>query len=142
MKNLIHKCIKCSVSFKFSTASEINRFNRADYRCTECYREYNKQYRKRIGKNSARNKQHALKSIYGISLQDYNSMLIKQNYKCAICNQKPLDVGRKKLAVDHCHDTGVIRGLLCSNCNSALGSMKDNITSLISAISYLEGSNE
>lgn len=78
---------------------------------------------------------HTLKK-YGLSETDYEQMLIKQNGVCAICS-KPQKPSTKRLAVDHCHTTGIVRGLLCSGCNTAIGQFNDNIETLKSAISYL-----
>tara|TARA_B110000503_G_C7123040_1_gene403338 strand:- start:288 stop:947 length:660 start_codon:yes stop_codon:yes gene_type:complete len=78
-----------------------------------------------------------LKSRYGISLHEYNLMLTEQKGKCACCgihqNELPY-----KLYVDHDHDTGLIRGLLCSNCNTSIGKLGDNIEGLMKALNYLE----
>jgi hypothetical protein len=65
-----------------------------------------------------------------------NSILLKQDSKCAICNE-PF-IGHKRVNLDHSHRTGKIRGVLCTQCNHALGLMKDNITTLQAAITYLE----
>lgn len=60
---------------------------------------------------------------YNISLEEYNKLLLDQNNVCAICGEKEHG---KSLAVDHCHVTGKIRGLLCSLCNPAIGFLKNN----------------
>ena len=73
---------------------------------------------------------------YGISLDDYNKMLESQNYKCAICSNED-EVEGRKLAIDHCHTTGKVRGLLCGKCNRGLGLFYDNVQLLQNAISYL-----
>lgn len=78
-----------------------------------------------------------LKSNYNISTNDYKTLLMIQNYKCAICDNK-CTTGRR-LSVDHDHSTGEIRGLLCMNCNLAIGKFKDNTTLLNKAIKYLNG---
>lgn len=89
-----------------------------------------------------REKDNSLKRIFKISLNEYKAMLKKQNNKCAICKQKEVsDKAKRSLAVDHCHTTGKIRGLLCSNCNLGLGNLKDNIIYLNSAIEYLSQSS-
>lgn len=87
-----------------------------------------------------------LRRKYKISLEDYNLMLVAQGFKCAIC-QSPADshratLGKKRgehnpLCVDHCHETGVVRGLLCHSCNMGLGAFGDQIDWLIGAIEYL-----
>lgn len=79
-----------------------------------------------------------LKSAFGIDLNDYVELLKKQDGACAICGKTPNENG-KRLAVDHCHSTGTVRGLLCSTCNQGIGLFKDNPSLLKSAISYIEG---
>ena len=72
---------------------------------------------------------------YGLSLEDYNNMLDKQNHNCEICSVSFLD---NKHFIDHCHTTNKVRGLLCLNCNTGLGHFKDNIERLTQAINYLQ----
>lgn len=76
-----------------------------------------------------------LKKLYGLSVEQYEAMYRAQNGVCAICSG--VNVNGRRLAVDHCHKTGAIRGLLCSNCNFAIGLTKDNPDVLAKAISYL-----
>jgi hypothetical protein len=73
-----------------------------------------------------------LKRRYNLEVEDYLTMVNNQQGACAICRQHA-----ERLHVDHCHDTGQIRGLLCQNCNTALGKFHDNIEHLANAISYL-----
>jgi hypothetical protein len=77
-----------------------------------------------------------LKKEYGISLLDYNNMLIEQQNVCDICKNKC--VSGKNLAVDHDHDTGKVRGLLCCKCNRGLGNFNDNLDLLEYAVLYLK----
>lgn len=82
-----------------------------------------------------------LKRVYGISLAEYADIAAKQNNKCAICfNPETQFRGNRlrALAVDHCHTTGKVRGLLCSDCNTGIGKLKDDPKILQSAIRYLE----
>ena len=86
-------------------------------------------------------KQHAteIKRRYGLSIEDYNAMLVKQNMKCAICDkQHDPSIKRGRLYVDHCHKTGKIRALLCAAHNSMLGYAEDDIETLEKAIEYLK----
>jgi hypothetical protein len=76
---------------------------------------------------------HAARN-YGLEPGTYRRMFEEQNGLCAICHQPP---GAKGLSVDHCHERGNIRGLLCGNCNTAIGLMYDSIETLQSAIQYL-----
>lgn len=73
---------------------------------------------------------------YGLTEADYDRMLGEQGGACAACKGR----SGQRLQVDHCHETGRIRGLLCGNCNSALGHAKDDIKRLTALISYLESS--
>jgi len=77
---------------------------------------------------------------FGINLQQYELILDQQGGKCAICNSHSCKSGRK-FAVDHNHETGQVRGLLCQNCNTALGRFQDSQELLLTAISYLQTHN-
>lgn len=76
-----------------------------------------------------------LKQIFGLSESDYFSMLNAQGGVCAIC-LGPQQAG-KRMAVDHCHKTGKVRGLLCTMCNSAIGKLKDDPALIQRALDYL-----
>jgi len=86
-------------------------------------------------KLEARNSQMKLK--YGITLEDYEILLKAQEGRCAICGIHE-DLLTRALAIDHCHTTGKIRGLLCNYCNPGLGSFRDSVKSLQAAIMYLQ----
>jgi hypothetical protein len=73
------------------------------------------------------NRRTKLKQAYGISLEEYSEMLCKQEDKCAVCGKEHLEEPNKRLVVDHCHTSGKIRGLLCNNCNTALGLVKESV---------------
>jgi len=77
---------------------------------------------------------------YGLTHDDYQTLWDDQNGLCAICEQ-PETTSRKGklqlLSVDHCHTTGGVRGLLCRNCNLAIGLLGDNIKLLSTAMTYL-----
>jgi len=81
-----------------------------------------------------------LKRRFGISLETYNEILESQNGTCSICKQKCLTYDN--LSVDHCHKTGRMRGLLCSQCNKGLGHFKDCPQLLEKAIAYLMFNNQ
>lgn len=102
--------------------------------CKSCRNLYEK-IKSREDHRKIQRKEYCLKKTYDISIEQYNKMLEDQNGVCDICHRPPIT---KALAVDHCHTTGKIRGLLCSSCNTALGSMQDNTDRLRNAIAYLE----
>ena len=81
----------------------------------------------------------ALMRNYGITIEEYDNMFAAQNGICAICG-KPQN--GKRLFVDHNHETDKVRGLLCQNCNIALGHMGDDAQLLIKAIDYLMKDNQ
>jgi hypothetical protein len=99
---------------------------------------HNRQARESHARNSHKHKQkrkdHALKVSYGLTRDDYNAMLASQDGVCFICRlaERAKKTGQtpRNLAVDHCHATGKIRGLLCTKCNGNLGwfeKFKDSI---------------
>lgn len=77
---------------------------------------------------------------FGITTDDYNDLFNKQGGCCAICGNHQSNF-TKALAIDHCHKTGRVRGLLCMICNTALGKFNDDELLLHAAIKYLR-SNE
>lgn len=91
---------------------------------------YNKHNRDKV-RNTQRSWQ--IRNRYGLSREEYENLLKQQNNKCAIC-KKPF---KSTPHIDHDHDTNRIRGLLCYRCNTAIGSFKENIMTLKSAIRYL-----
>ncbi len=96
-------------------------------------------YLKRWRKDNPHKVRHTyLKKHFKITLAEYEQMLEQQNNGCAICGHKCKTYGN--LSVDHCHKTGKIRGLLCTNCNRAIGLFSDNVDFLKNAIRYLQSS--
>ncbi len=78
-----------------------------------------------------REKRHML--MYGLTAEDYQRLLAAQNGACAVCNEK----SERRLCVDHCHATGEVRGLLCSNCNTAIGLLDDDPDRMLAAALYV-----
>ena len=85
-------------------------------------------------------KGHHLRANYGITLKDYYRMLEEQGGRCLGCGALEADrpEGSRKWPVDHDHETGVVRGILCSPCNRALGLVRDNRETLKSLRRYLK----
>lgn len=92
--------------------------------------EYRKKYR-------PRRQARELELFYGISQSQYDAMLSEQNGACAICGKPEKRQGRR-LGVDHCHETGEIRGLICLKCNIGIGSFDDDPATLMCAVRYLK----
>jgi hypothetical protein len=104
--------------------------------CKECSCKRTVAYGKQ---NKEKRKSATIKHKYGITLEDYNTMLKKQDYKCGICKD-PLNT-KKRFNIDHNHNSGYVRGLLCSFCNWGLGHFKESIENLNNAVKYLEESS-
>lgn len=78
-----------------------------------------------------------IRRTYGITLEEYYELIDFQGGGCAICG-KALEKNGRRLSIDHDHQTGRVRGVLCSPCNQGLGQFKDNVESLEMAIEYLK----
>lgn len=88
--------------------------------CKSCMRKAIKKYRKKAAnKRYIEHRKHILKLKYGITYTEYLNLLKLQHNKCAICG-KHINKSKNSFAVDHCHKTGIIRGLLCFHCNTSL----------------------
>lgn len=93
-------------------------------------------------KNPEKRRAQKYRNRYGIDIKDYDILFLEQKGRCAICNTKEVKrKGMKYFAVDHCHKTDKVRGLLCYRCNSILGKVNDNIELLSNAIKYLKDSS-
>ena len=125
------------------------RYNRDKEKILDYQKEYYKnncekikQYKNNYYDNNKDKQRNVnLKTKYGITNEGYSSLLEKQNYKCAICGVN--NNGKHKyFCVDHNHDSGEVRGLLCKTCNLGLGYFLDNIGVLTKAIWYLENNDD
>jgi len=102
--------------------------------CRECYNA------ERAAWGKDRKARHALFtriSCYGLTFSQFEEMLIESNDLCKICTRHT-----KKLVIDHCHETGRVRGLICTACNNGLGMFKDNKKFLENAITYLRSDKD
>lgn len=104
----------------------------------EKYQAYNKLY---VVKMAEHRRNYNLKLKFGITIKDYDELLVLQDNKCAICLTDASQF-KKRLAVDHCHKTNVVRGLLCSDCNRGIGLLKDSAELVARAANYLERKND
>ena len=138
------------------TRDEINKKRRENRdKITEQDRRYRERNREKVrawGRRQCRNRQKEspldrkngrLKGLFGITMDEYLDMLGRQGGVCAICSraEKTIDKrnGRPKyLSVDHCHETGQIRMLLCWHCNTAIGKFNHDPALLRKAADYLE----
>lgn len=132
------KCSKCQ-KVKETTEFSKNKCKKDGFNqeCKPCNRESHKKAREK-----GLTRWHDMKKTLGIGEKEYNALLEEQEYVCAICSHPHVEEKGGRLHVDHDHETGKIRGLLCNHCNLGLGHFKDNPTFLSSAIWYLDYNDE
>jgi len=101
--------------------------------CKTCHLEGQKRRRRN---NPIHHRKLAIKNRYGISYEEVEALLRIQNNQCGICH---IDFKEHddRMAIDHCHVTGRVRGLLCRKCNSAIGLLGDSVERLSEALQYL-----
>jgi hypothetical protein len=135
-KNIhMKKCTKCkqvkdlSLFFK-----DKQKKDNLGSQCKECVTKQTTEYSKNNRENTRFNQ---LKFTTGVDKKLYLDLLSLQNNKCAICKAE-FGITKKKFSVDHCHETNLIRGLLCVRCNFGIGYFLDNISLLQNAIEYLQ----
>lgn len=156
------RCSKCqkrkdNSEFQINTQyrtlanGERKAYNICRKKCVECI---NKETNERMAKKYKtpeelrkvrlnRQRKSNLKRLYGITLEEFYSILEEQNNKCKICS---VDIfmdaknRNQKTCVDHCHKTGKVRGILCHKCNVAIGLLDDDISKIELVVNYLKSS--
>ncbi|GAB3912657.1 hypothetical protein GCM10029964_120830 [Kibdelosporangium lantanae] len=99
--------------------------------CKVCSRGYEKQ-RYGVGRPKPGAKRRYYKDAYGLTLTQIEELKARQGGVCAICGEVP-----ERAVVDHCHKTGLVRGILCNACNRGMGMLRDSLDVLRSAVTYL-----
>lgn len=118
------------------------------WRCRRCHNETARRYRQRhpdwyrkqVAKDPFKYRRHKLRTLYGLTLEQFNSMLERQQKTCALCGKPEVRKMRKRVAplvVDHDHATGKVRDLLCHRCNVRLAAVEDPAW-LMQALGYLK----
>lgn len=134
-ENFIFKCSKCNLDkpnkeyFKRLNDRRVRKYFSS---CKDCEK-------KRVNKwqsTSEKRLEYKLRHLYNLELKEYYKIYLEQEGKCKICGILESNC-TKRLAVDHDHNTNIVRGLLCEKCNQGIGMFKDNINLLKNAIEYL-----
>lgn len=101
----------------------------------ELYREHNRRWRRENPERSdlTRHASH-IRINYGLSLDEYDAMLVRQGGGCAVCGALP---DGRRLHIDHDHETGKVRGLLCSGCNTAIGGFREDVATILDGAEYV-----
>lgn len=116
------------------------------YRCIVCDRKARQKYREENTERFAEvSRRKQLKHKYNITLEEYETLRVSQGCVCAICGSSKNNVTGKRRdwnwSVDHCHETGRVRGLLCNSCNRGLGMLGDTVERLEKALLYLKSND-
>jgi len=120
------KCTKCGIEKPLSEYyKDRSRKSGFQTKCKPCHEKV--KMKSRIG-------------AYGLTLDEYANLFVKQNNKCAICKQEFSN--KKHIHIDHCHKTNKVRALLCHGCNTAIGLFKESSDILKSAQKYLQKYNK
>jgi len=102
--------------------------------CKRRWKRNNKEkHKKQKSESAKRNRLKTTVKKYGITVEEYAKMFSQQNGLCALCGKED----HRRLSIDHCHKTGIIRGLLCKRCNIALGYFDDDPMTVERAFRYL-----
>jgi hypothetical protein len=141
----VKKCCACSETKELDCFYTDNSTpDKKVYSCIPCYEKRRLERKKQNPEKHLKNTQSFwLKHRYNITLDEYTEMLENQEGKCAICGRP--DSGKKAnkaFCVDHCHETGKVRGLLCMPCNRSLGQFQDNADILRKAADYIDSHKE
>lgn len=111
--------------------------------CKVCKRKWIRKYRQDNPERARRiARRNTLKARYGITVEIYEQLLKTQDNGCAICYATKPDSRVYHFSVDHCHATGVVRGLLCTKCNRGLGLFNDDVDRMERAVEYLKGTDK
>ena len=106
--------------------------------CKQAHADYQRAYTKARG-GTDYFRERDLQALFGMTVAEYDQMDAAQLGQCKICGVHKRHIYRKRLVVDHDHETGQVRGLLCNKCNQGLGLLGDNEEALRKALSYLQG---
>jgi hypothetical protein len=133
-----HKCPDCNTVTYFDdsdvfTGKQTSIRNSTKFLCDRC--------------STMRSKNKHYKRNYKLSYQEVHTMLMQQGFKCKCCSKEidmPTDAADRSEAalVDHCHDTGKVRGIICGRCNTGIGQLGDNLEGVMKAVRYLEDSDD
>ena len=107
--------------------------------CKHCRNASRREWRRsNPAKHAKESRRWNLRVNYGLEPEDYEEILKSQDHRCAVCLKHETEVPRQRLYVDHCHDSGEVRGLLCSHCNAGIGNLMDSPALLREALRYVE----
>ena len=123
-------CLRCGIT------DEVSKFRKDRNICKKCWnKEQRENYKKRMTNpqkhlnHKERQRRYHLRVKYGLTLEQADTLYSRG---CEVCGSE------KNLSIDHDHETGKIRGCLCSNCNRGLGYLKDDVSRLQAVIEYLK----
>ena len=138
---------KCTVCKESKSVTEYYKDSRSkdsySYRCRDCEKKARIKYRKGSRESYLKSvRKNYRKRVYGLNEEAFKEIWLKQGGKCPVCEKELTDeLGTKhlpsKAVIDHCHDTGKIRGILCTMCNKGIGLLGDRRETIVKALKYL-----
>jgi hypothetical protein len=124
------RCSRCQKTKPFEEFHQSKATNdKLQTYCKKCGAIHQKEW---YHKNKRKGKSIRLKTMYGITLEEYEIMVADQGGRCLICEKDD-----RQLYVDHCHETKKVRGLLCNHCNVGIGHLDECVSTLNRAIEYI-----
>lgn len=131
------ECPRCG-QVKARTEFGVRKNGYSRSRCRACERaDWVKWQKANPHKVKVSNRRTGLRRHLGLTEQDYLKLRTSQGALCAICRRSETEVPKGRLHVDHSHESGLIRGLLCSPCNTAIGLLREDADALLAAVAYL-----
>lgn len=138
----VKRCPKCGET-KSRTEFGVRRNGHSRSACKPCESaQFAATYHRDKDKAALSYRRSHLKRRYGVTVEQYDALLIEQAGRCKLCGAEECGAGRKYLCVDHDHTTGAIRGLLCNSCNRALGALRDDPDLIDRAAEYVRRSGQ
>ena len=131
---LKHRCKECDKA----KAAEYYRENRDAIKSkVATYKAENPEVVRNWNRNRPSQSEEKRLNLYGVTAEEYQHMLDRCGGRCESCGRDPWEVSNRGPHIDHCHETGHVRGILCFRCNTGLGHFRDSIEDLERAIDYL-----
>lgn len=139
----IKTCTRCRQALPVTMFSETPRYkDRLRSQCKPCRRDLEAARRARPGYQRTNTKlvdrARRIAQSYGVSINEYARLAAAQANCCALC-ERGSEWKYGVLVIDHCHETGRVRGLLCNSCNTALGKLGDTEKAIAKALAYVKG---
>jgi len=133
------QCSRCKEKKDLSLFSkDTARKDGHNHRCKACHSDVGKEWKQRADPQKLKENQYKahIKHKYGVSIEWVEERLAAHDYKCKVCETE-MKLHTNTVAIDHCHETGEVRDVVCKKCNLAMGQFRDDPKLIEKAIDYL-----